>query len=147
MRKKASLSLVVMVTCLIVGNVIGAGILGLPIKTGLAGFVPSLVGMIIVGGFLFFTATVLGEEMLRVRKRSLPLPEPVSGIFRFFRQVGCHGGKSCHILRSSYGIYQRLSIDNSGGRECTYSRACSNTGIFCDLYGYHYSKPESLSEI
>lgn len=74
MNKKVPLSLVVMVTCLIIGNVIGAGILGLPIKTGPAGFIPSLIGMLVVGFFLFFTAIVLSEETLRVRKEIFHYP-------------------------------------------------------------------------
>ena len=50
------------VALLITGSLIGAGILALPIKTGLSGFIPSLIGMSVVGAAMFFTATILARE-------------------------------------------------------------------------------------
>lgn len=56
--------------CMITGNLIGAGILGLPINTGLAGFIPSLIAMVAGGGMMCFTAFVLGNQVLLNRKQS-----------------------------------------------------------------------------
>ena len=53
---------VFLMLCLIVGNLIGAGILALPINAGFCGFVPSLIAMLIFGGAMFFSAWVLGRE-------------------------------------------------------------------------------------
>lgn len=66
--KKIHYSTIIMVACFITGNLVGAGILGLPIKTGISGFVPSLVGMVMVSFAMFFTALVLGNESLRIRQ-------------------------------------------------------------------------------
>src|SRR3972149_4119009 len=46
---------------LIAGSCIGAGMLGLPIVTGLAGFYPSLVMIFLVWGFMTSTALLLVE--------------------------------------------------------------------------------------
>lgn len=55
---------VFLIVCLIVGNMVGAGILALPINTGLAGLIPSLVGMLVLGGAMFFSAVVLSGEAI-----------------------------------------------------------------------------------
>jgi len=55
---------VFLIVCLIVGNMIGAGILALPINTGLSGFLLSLVGMLVLGGAMFFSAVVLSGEAI-----------------------------------------------------------------------------------
>src|SRR5271170_1531697 len=46
---------------LIAGSCIGAGMLALPIMTGLAGFFPSLVALFISWAFMTFTALLLVE--------------------------------------------------------------------------------------
>ena len=48
-KRKMSWQIVLTTACMITGNLIGAGILGLPINTGLAGFIPSLIAMIAGG--------------------------------------------------------------------------------------------------
>ena len=55
MDRKPSSFVVLGATFLITGNLVGAGILALPVKTGLGGFVPSLLGMAVVGTAMFFT--------------------------------------------------------------------------------------------
>ena len=47
---------------IVAGNMIGAGILALPINTGLAGLLPALVGMLVLGGGMYFSALVLSNE-------------------------------------------------------------------------------------
>lgn len=68
MKEKVSLSLIITIALLIVGNLIGAGILALPIQTGLAGFLPSILGMMVIGSAMFFTAIVLSNEAV-IRKQ------------------------------------------------------------------------------
>jgi len=52
------------VVLLITGTTVGAGMLGLPIKTGLAGLLPSLLGMIIVWGLMLGTAWILASRII-----------------------------------------------------------------------------------
>ena len=59
---KAVLSTVLVTACLISGNLVGAGILGLPINTGLAGLIPSFIAMVAGGGMMFLTALILGNQ-------------------------------------------------------------------------------------
>ncbi len=58
---------------LIAGAAVGAGILGLPIQTGLAGFGPALVGQLAMAGALLATAWVLAEALIRRRGRERDL--------------------------------------------------------------------------
>lgn len=74
MNDKVPPGLILTVAFLITGNLIGAGILALPINTGLSGFIPSLVGMTIIGSAMFFTAIVLGGEASRQRKSTFNYP-------------------------------------------------------------------------
>ena len=67
-------SALVAATALIAGNLVGAGILGLPINTGLAGMVPAL-GALLAGGLLMgLTALILGDEVLRKRSERFDYP-------------------------------------------------------------------------
>ena len=65
---------VLTISFLVVGNLIGVGILALPINTGLAGLIPALGGMIVLGGAMFFTALVLAREAVESRKENFNLP-------------------------------------------------------------------------
>ncbi|MDD3296942.1 MAG: aromatic amino acid transport family protein, partial [Candidatus Omnitrophica bacterium] len=64
MHKKNSSMMILLVAFLVTGNLIGAGILALPIQTGLAGFLPSLLGMVAVALAMFSTAIILSEEAI-----------------------------------------------------------------------------------
>ncbi|MEJ5243648.1 MAG: aromatic amino acid transport family protein [Desulfomicrobiaceae bacterium] len=59
---------------LIVGNLIGAGILALPINTGLAGFVPSLIGLFVTSAAMYYSAVILGGEAARRQKETFNYP-------------------------------------------------------------------------
>ncbi|NCC23627.1 MAG: tryptophan/tyrosine permease [Deltaproteobacteria bacterium] len=74
MSVRPSLSIMVTVSFLVVGNLIGVGILALPINTGLAGFIPALAGMVLLGGAMFFSAMVLAREAVQARKETFNLP-------------------------------------------------------------------------
>ncbi|MBL7157041.1 MAG: hypothetical protein ISS92_02635 [Candidatus Omnitrophica bacterium] len=62
MKQKNSILLTLTVASLVTGSLIGAGILALPIKTGLSGFIPSLCGMAVICAAMLFTATILARE-------------------------------------------------------------------------------------
>lgn len=50
---------------LIAGAAVGAGILGLPVQTGLAGFGPSLVGLVLIALAMWVNAWILAEGLIR----------------------------------------------------------------------------------
>lgn len=50
---------------LLAGAAVGAGILGLPVQTGLAGFGPSLIGLTIVALAMWVTAWILAEGLIK----------------------------------------------------------------------------------
>ena len=47
---------------IVTGNMVGAGILGLPVKTGLSGFWPSMVAIIVLWLCMYATAVILAEQ-------------------------------------------------------------------------------------
>ena len=57
---------VVTMALLIGGNAVGAGILGLPIKTGLAGAFPTLLAMAGVWAAMWLTGRILAQSLLRL---------------------------------------------------------------------------------
>ncbi len=65
---------VISISFLITGNLIGAGILALPVNTGLAGLIPSLVGMVIIGVAMFFSAMVLSHQAVCERSENFNYP-------------------------------------------------------------------------
>ncbi len=79
MDRKPSSFIVLATAFLITGNLVGAGILALPVKTGLGGFVPSLLGMVMVGIAMFFTALILGKEATETRQPSFNYPSLYRG--------------------------------------------------------------------
>lgn len=62
------------VALLIVGGLVGAGVLALPVDTGLAGFIPSIFAMLAFGFAMFFTATVLAKESTLEKKETFNYP-------------------------------------------------------------------------
>ncbi len=74
MKPASSFTHTLTVSLLITGNLIGAGILALPVKTGLAGLVPALVGMLVVGGAMLYSAIVLSREAVERQEESFNYP-------------------------------------------------------------------------
>jgi tyrosine-specific transport protein len=62
MESKVSPLQIISIGFLIVGNLIGAGILALPINTGLAGFFPSLMGLFVTSAAMYYSAIILSNE-------------------------------------------------------------------------------------
>ncbi|OQY11142.1 MAG: hypothetical protein B6I31_05465 [Desulfobacteraceae bacterium 4572_19] len=73
------------IALLISGATIGAGILGLPIQTGQAGFIPSFVAITVLWLFMFISGSIIAEHYLRAEDKGIDLP----GIFE--RAFGTSG--------------------------------------------------------
>ncbi len=108
MNEKVPPGLILTVAFLITGNLIGAGILALPINTGLSGFIPSLVGMIIIGSAMFFTAVVLGGEASRQRKSTFNYPS-------LYQKYLGNMGKWIAVLANLLILYGLLTAYLTGG--------------------------------
>lgn len=65
---------IITVSFLITGNIVGAGILALPINTGIAGFPVAIVGLIITGLALLATAFILSSEAIENREETFNYP-------------------------------------------------------------------------
>jgi tyrosine-specific transport protein len=72
--KKVSPFHMLTVVLLITGTTVGAGMLGLPIKTGLSGLLPSLIGMIVVCGLMLVTAWILARKIIESEHTTSDLP-------------------------------------------------------------------------
>ena len=72
--KKASPIHIVTVVLLITGTTVGAGMLGLPIKTGLSGMFPSIISMILMWGLMLVTAWILASRIIESDHTTSDLP-------------------------------------------------------------------------
>lgn len=81
MTQKASPMQIISIGFLIVGNLIGAGILALPIKTGLAGFVPSLFGLFLTSGAMFYSSVILSREAVQKQQSTFNYPSLYQAYF------------------------------------------------------------------
>ena len=88
------------IALLISGATIGAGILGLPIQTGQAGFIPSFVAITVLWLFMFISGSIIAEHYLRAEDKGIDLP----GIFE--RAFGTSGKYVAAVgyLINYYGI-------------------------------------------
>jgi len=73
-QTKSDSATIIATAALIAGNLIGAGILGLPINTGLAGLLPSMAAMAAGGAMMYLTAIILGGEAARSRNETFDYP-------------------------------------------------------------------------
>ena len=64
----------VMIALLITGNLIGAGILALPIQTGGAGLLFSFIAMTVFAAAMYFSAIVLAKEAVEQKKDTFNYP-------------------------------------------------------------------------
>ena len=74
MSTKPSTLQIVSIGFLIVGNLIGAGILALPINTGLSGFIPSLLGLFITSAAMYYSAIILSTEAVNRQESTFNYP-------------------------------------------------------------------------
>ncbi len=103
-RKKQIIS----IGLLVVGNLIGAGILALPIQTGSAGLMLSCMAMIIFCGAMFFSAMVLTREAIESSADNFNYPS------LYHRYLGSTG-KWLAILTNMLILYGLLTAYLSGG--------------------------------
>jgi len=97
-QTKSDSATIIATAALIAGNLIGAGILGLPINTGLAGLLPSMAAMAAGGAMMYLTAQPQRDLRLPVALRNLPGP---------VREVDRHCGEHDHSLRSADRLFHR----------------------------------------
>jgi len=74
MDSKVSPLQIISIGFLIVGNLIGAGILALPINTGLAGFFPSLMGLFVTSAAMYYSAIILSNEAVTRQETTFNYP-------------------------------------------------------------------------
>jgi tyrosine-specific transport protein len=85
---------------LIAGATIGAGVLGLPVQTGLSGFMPSSLGIVIIWIIMTFTALVLAERFMRSDAVAIDYPSIFKQDFGVVGKYLCVFG----YLINYYGI-------------------------------------------
>jgi tyrosine-specific transport protein len=93
--------------CLIAGNLLGAGILGLPINTGLSGVLPSLLAMMIYCGAMYFSAVVLAREAVAQQREDFNYPS-------LYREHLGAAGKWVAILANLLILYGLLTAYLTG---------------------------------
>ena len=64
----------IMIALLVTGNLIGAGILALPMQTGGAGIFYSFLGMVVFCGAMYFSALVLAKEAVERKEDNFNYP-------------------------------------------------------------------------
>lgn len=74
MKQKSTVFLILLVAFFVTGNLVGAGILGMPIQAGFAGFIPCLLGVLLVGSAMLYTGIVLADEAVRTKKPKFHYP-------------------------------------------------------------------------
>ncbi|QSH42469.1 aromatic amino acid transport family protein [Lentisphaerota bacterium ZTH] len=108
MGKKTPFFTIAAVAFLITGNLIGAGILGLPVNTGIDGMIPSLVAMVVFGGAMFFSAVVLGKEAIQTKEENFNFPS-------LYHKYTGNVGKWVAILANMLILYGLLTAYLTGG--------------------------------
>ena len=96
------------VSLLVVGNLIGAGILALPMQTGCAGLIFSTVAMIIFALAMFFTAVTLAQEAIDAKTDNFNYPS-------LYKNYLGGGGKWLAIVANMLILYGLLTAYLSGG--------------------------------
>lgn len=106
--EKTGAAVVLATGCLIGGNLVGAGILGLPINTGLAGFIPSLLAMVCGGAMMYLTAMILGDKAAVTRSDTFDYPS-------LYERVLGKAGKWLAVLANMIILYGLLTAYFTGG--------------------------------
>lgn len=123
-KTKSSASLVLTTGLLVTGNLVGAGILGLPVNTGLDGFVPSLVAMLVFGGAMCFTALILSGQAIARREENFNYPSLYE---RYLGPVG----KWIATLANLLILYGLLTAYLTGAATIV-TRLCGTSGWFAN---------------
>ncbi len=97
-----------MIALLVVGNLIGAGILALPIQTGGAGLIFSLITMVLCCGAMYFSAVTLAQEAVEAKSASFNYPS------LYQRHLGLTG-KWVAVITNMFILYGLLTAYLCGG--------------------------------
>ena len=65
---------VITVSFLVLGNCLGVGVLALPVKYGLAGFLPALIGIVFIWFIMMISAFVIGQKICQARSETFDIP-------------------------------------------------------------------------
>ena len=103
MQRQAA-SPVLSIAVLITGNLVGAGILGLPINTGLAGFFPSLAAMLACWALMLGSALVIADQTLKSDDENFDLPSLFGQTLGPVGRWLAIGGQPAHPLRPAGGL-------------------------------------------
>jgi tyrosine-specific transport protein len=93
---------VITMSFVITGNLIGAGILALPVQTGLAGFWPSVLGSVVMWAMMLTTAMILAAQPALTASETADLPS-------FFQQELGVVGKWITIVANMIILYGLLT--------------------------------------
>ncbi len=96
------------VAFLITGQLVGAGILGIPVIAGIAGFFPALIIMAVYGGAMFFSALILGKE-------AADRADPVFNFPSLYQEYLGRTGKWIAIVINMLMLYGLLVAYIAGG--------------------------------
>lgn len=96
------------VSLLVVGNLIGAGILALPMQTGCAGLIFSTCAMVIFAIAMFFTAVTLAQEAIDAKTDNFNYPS-------LYQKYLGNIGKWLAIVANMLILYGLLTAYLSGG--------------------------------
>lgn len=141
MQKENSLFMKFAMVFLVCGNLVGAGILALPVQTGLAGFFPTLIGMLVVGGGLFYTSLILAKEAIEKNEETFNYPS------LFHHYLGL-SGKWIAILANLLILYGLITAYLMGATaiivnlfEIEFSSKWVLLGFFIVVTGITMTKP------
>lgn len=107
MENKVSKIQIISIGFLIVGNLIGAGILALPINTGLAGFLPSLLGLLVTSAAMYYSSLILSRE-------AVDRKEPTFNYPSLYRNYLGKGGEWVAVVANLIILYGLLTAYLTG---------------------------------
>ena len=98
------------VTGLVIGNLVGAGILALPISLGLVGIVPAIISMTVYTLMMYFTAVVISDEASEAKQELFDYPSLYE---KYLGKIG----KWIAIVTNAIILYGVLVAYISGGTQ------------------------------
>ena len=107
MKKTRKPLFILSVSFVVTGNMLGAGILALPVKTGLSGFIPSVVGILLIWGLMLSTAIILAGQKSLTESETADLPT-------FFQKELGTAGKWITVVANMVILYGLLVAYISG---------------------------------
>lgn len=110
MKKKIGFGLILSMSFVVTGNMLGAGILALPIKTGLSGLWPSIFGIILMWICMLSTACILAGQESLMRSDTADLPT-------FFQHELGTAGKWVSVVANIIILYGLLVAYISGAAD------------------------------